>query len=299
MDNQNKKWYQRAIGIILLLVLFFPVGLFLMWKYANWSPRVKWVITGIFIFILFIGMIRGNKPSQDNAKPETVKVEASAEPTINFTFDIPSLIDKNLDQIVAVLGNSTDPDPTAQQIKLANNRWSKTFKKDGKTILVNYKIVDKSIIDFFIDTDDPSGKTQDKNHLLQVGNLKENDPKYRVQFIKVVIDPNYYTGVKVIPNKPDKELDADVKFSAVAFQITNNEDDNWNDCKLELNPGIIRGGYTYKQALFSAKDVLVIPFREFTKGDGTRFSPYDTKAQNLSITCTVDGKLRFGHYTIN
>lgn len=296
---ENKRWYQKTPAIIALLIFFFPAGLFLMWKFTNWSPKVKWVITGIFILILFIGQIGGNKPSQNNSKPETAKVEVSTEPKINYTFDIPSLIDKNIDQVMTALGNSEDPDPTEQQIKLAANQWTKIFKKDGKSLLVTYKIVDKSIIRFFLDTDDPSGKTQDKNHLLQLGNLKENDPKYRVQFIKVVIDPNYYTGVTVIPNRPDKDLDADVKFSEVAFQITNNEDDNWNDCKFELNPGIIRGGYTYKEALFSAKDVLVIPFREFTKGDGTRFNSFDTKAQNLSITCTVDGKLSFGHYTIN
>lgn len=299
MDTLSKKWYQKAPGIIALLIFFFPAGLFLMWKFTNWSPKTKWIITGIFLVLIFISQIGGNKPSQNDSKPETAKVEASAEPKINYTFDVPSLIDKNIDQVIADLGDSKDLDPTEQQIKLADNQWRKTFEKDGKNLLVTYKIVDKSIMRFFIDTDDPSGKTQDKNHLLQLGNLKENDPKYRVQFIKVVIDPNYYTGVTVIPNKPDKELDADVKFSEVAFQITNNEDDNWDDCKFELNPGIIRGGYTYKEALFRAKDVLVIPFREFTKGDGTRFDPYETKAQNLSITCQTEGKLRFGHYTIN
>ena len=33
------------IGVIALLMLVFPVGLFLMWKYANWPKVAKWIVT--------------------------------------------------------------------------------------------------------------------------------------------------------------------------------------------------------------------------------------------------------------
>lgn len=101
------------------------------------------------------------------------------------------------------------------------------------------------------------------------------------------------------PTPSQHELDATIKFSDTAFLINNNETADWTDCKLELNSGILRGGYIYKAALMAKQDALIVPFREFTKGDGTRFNSYETKAQNLSISCTVDGKRGFGYFTIN
>ncbi len=40
-DPDHKKWYQKTGWIIALLILIFPVGLFLMWKYTNWKKTGK------------------------------------------------------------------------------------------------------------------------------------------------------------------------------------------------------------------------------------------------------------------
>ncbi len=48
----KKKWYQKTGGIIALLVLFFPVGLYLMWKHASWNKTAKWIVTGVFAFFV-------------------------------------------------------------------------------------------------------------------------------------------------------------------------------------------------------------------------------------------------------
>jgi hypothetical protein len=43
------------IGVIALLMLFFPAGLFLMWKYANWPKVTKWLVTGaVFGFFILV-----------------------------------------------------------------------------------------------------------------------------------------------------------------------------------------------------------------------------------------------------
>lgn len=54
------KWYQKTWGIILLLIVFFPAGLYLMWKYANWNKKAKGIVSVIFAFILIISMMNGN-----------------------------------------------------------------------------------------------------------------------------------------------------------------------------------------------------------------------------------------------
>ena len=51
-----------------MLFVFFPVGLYLMWKYSNWSKAVKIIITAILAMAVISKAINGS-PS-DNKKPE-------------------------------------------------------------------------------------------------------------------------------------------------------------------------------------------------------------------------------------
>ena len=76
--SEKNKWYQQTWAIILLLILFFPVGLFLMWKYAGWNKIVKGIITGIFV-ILIIGSM--GKDSTSN--PATTQTEQPQEQAAN------------------------------------------------------------------------------------------------------------------------------------------------------------------------------------------------------------------------
>ena len=52
--NVDLKWYQKSLGIIVLLVFFFPLGLYFMWKNQMWSKKNRWVIT-VVILLSFIG----------------------------------------------------------------------------------------------------------------------------------------------------------------------------------------------------------------------------------------------------
>lgn len=57
----NQKWYQKPAWIIVLLVLFFPLGLFLMWKYTDWDKKIKIGITLLILFILMASRGGNNK----------------------------------------------------------------------------------------------------------------------------------------------------------------------------------------------------------------------------------------------
>ena len=46
--TQNLKWYQKKNGIIIVLILFFPVGLYLMWKHSDWNNKTKVIISYSF-----------------------------------------------------------------------------------------------------------------------------------------------------------------------------------------------------------------------------------------------------------
>lgn len=55
-NGNNKKWYQKTGWIIALIILFFPVGLFLMWKYTDWKKPVKFAVTAFILFFAIIGL---------------------------------------------------------------------------------------------------------------------------------------------------------------------------------------------------------------------------------------------------
>lgn len=49
-----KKYKEENWFIILSLVLFFPVGLYLMWQYSSWRKEPKWVITAFFALLIIL-----------------------------------------------------------------------------------------------------------------------------------------------------------------------------------------------------------------------------------------------------
>ncbi len=172
-----------------------------------WKKWWFWVLLffGIpFTLLLIMGTIGNNLPENattaPSGVPQAVVTEAMATQTPkNYVFDIPSLVGKDITGVKAALGTPKDKEPTAQQIKLGTKEWSLTFEKEGKELLVTYNTASGKITDYFIGTDDPSGKTKDKNHLLELGNINEGDSRYKVEFVKALKDPSVFTGVKVIP----------------------------------------------------------------------------------------------------
>jgi len=152
-----------------------------------------WLIIG-FILLLFF-----SSSSPKNREKKSQNINTPQPATQSYVFDMPTLIDKDLEELETILGEPRGLNPTEQQISLGIKEWEKVFIKDGKELLVTYKILNNEIIDFFISTDNPSGITQDKEHLLELGNLKENDEKYSLEFVKAIKNPSYFTGIKVIP----------------------------------------------------------------------------------------------------
>lgn len=161
----------------------------------------------ILVVILFVfGAITGNNKSTSNTQPATsssstkpVLKQAKTTPVApKYTFDIPSLLGKNIDEIRQILGAPSDGDmtePTAEQVSLGASQWDNTFKKDGKELVVTFSPSTRKVVDFFIGTDDPSGKTTDEQHLLDIGNLTKDNSSYTVEPVKAIKDPSVITGV--------------------------------------------------------------------------------------------------------
>ena len=75
----ERSWYQQSWAIIALVVLFFPVGLYLMWRHASWQPMVKWGVSGVYgVLIVIVVVSLALSGGSDDAGSEQV---AGDEPT--------------------------------------------------------------------------------------------------------------------------------------------------------------------------------------------------------------------------
>ena len=69
----EKKFYEKTWFIILMLIFIFPLGLFLMWKYASWNKVAKIILTVILsiLFIIGISGSAGNENTKNIDKSKT------------------------------------------------------------------------------------------------------------------------------------------------------------------------------------------------------------------------------------
>jgi len=70
------------------MVFVFPVGLILMWLYAPWRVRTKWIWSGIFaalIALWIVGTVSGDDPKQTASSAVT-----SPEPPVSTSAAPPS-----------------------------------------------------------------------------------------------------------------------------------------------------------------------------------------------------------------
>lgn len=291
-----------SLGCFLISWLFPNIFYKLFQKESKALIRTTFGLASVIFFVAF-GI------TSDTSKPENLKVaeqQTGQSPVVaetkseapavqqpqdpQFIFDVPALIGKNIDEVKAVLGSPTTyTAPTKQQLALMDI-WDMEYTKDDVNLLITYNPKSKTVLDYFIDG-------SDKAKLLALGKLQEKNDAYIAEFVKNISNPNEILGVKIIKKLP-AELDGSVAYNAVAFQISNDEDYGWTNCRFEINGGIISDGYEYKTSSgIKAKDKLVIPFSEFTK-DGERFNFYTQKPEKLFIACDTLGQHRTNYFAI-
>lgn len=299
VQNSQKPFYKKWWGV-LLVILFLPIfGIWFVWTKTAWSKRNKWIATVAIVIFSFVAMGSdhpgdGNKSQQakENTPTPTQPVAESqqAPEKPKAIFDVPSLIGKSIDEVKGILGEPTKyTAPTKQQLEVFPI-WDMEYTKDDTNLLVTYNPKSKVITDFFMDG-------SDQQRLLALGNLQEKSDNYIVETVKAITKPSEITGIKIMKKLPS-ELDGSVAYNAIAFQITNNEDYDWTNCRLAINGGIVSSGYEYKTSSgIKAKDKLVVPFSEFTK-DSERFNFLTNKPENLFVACDTNGQHRTNYFSI-
>lgn len=79
MQKPNK-WYLSTPAVIAWIFLFFPVGIFLMWKYTSWHKGIKWAITAWIMILLVIAAAQPNEPVDDKQSNKQMQTQPESKP---------------------------------------------------------------------------------------------------------------------------------------------------------------------------------------------------------------------------
>lgn len=103
--NNTLDWKQSPLAVGLLLLCFFPLGMYLVWTHPMWQQRTKWIITGCYIAFVLLGSLG----SQDDDQGRT---SASSQSTPQSTGAAPQAV--NHDD--AIGKNRDDDTPTRDEL---------------------------------------------------------------------------------------------------------------------------------------------------------------------------------------
>lgn len=73
----NEKWYKTNWFVFLMIILFFPVGLFLMWYFGKWNKTVRWIVTVAILLIASIAFITDDDSQYDTKSNDNKKENVS------------------------------------------------------------------------------------------------------------------------------------------------------------------------------------------------------------------------------
>ena len=68
------KFYQKTWFVVIALIFFWPLGVFLMWKFSKWNKIVKIIISILCVFAL-IGLFTGNDNESADTSDSSLAIE--------------------------------------------------------------------------------------------------------------------------------------------------------------------------------------------------------------------------------
>ena len=76
--SKKSSWYENKVIVIALLVVFFPVGLYGMWRSTQFTNKTKWIVSGIFALLIVLSGAGKDKTNQSTQSDVKVSQSSSA-----------------------------------------------------------------------------------------------------------------------------------------------------------------------------------------------------------------------------
>lgn len=113
--NQNKF---KNIATILLLIFFFPVGLYLMWAKTNWNKHIKIAVSAFLAICFILGLAQSGNTEKENNTQSTINT-ATQETTKTSNI---SNLEFVLDDTIELTLNDENNDNENSYFKVTSNR---------------------------------------------------------------------------------------------------------------------------------------------------------------------------------
>ena len=195
--TESNNWYDKTWLVLVLCFIFFPLGLFALWKNSSIPKFWKILITSIIALIL-IAAFSDTKEISTKSNKENVEIDKKE---LNTVFNIPTYLNKNIDEIRTILGKPIDAEqtePTKQQMEMDFEEWDNTFEKENCSLTITFNPQTRKIIDFFITTTTPN-KIENIDELLKLGNLENDSSDYELKTVFESKTENI-NGITITPN---------------------------------------------------------------------------------------------------
>lgn len=133
-NNGNKKGVSEIL-IWVLLIIFFPVGLYLVWAKSNWSKKKKIIVTVIIAILALIGLFM---PGSEDSDYENANAISTTQESITQAEDNTSLkVDEILKQAKEDSATSTD-ETVEKAVSYIDENISTCFESNDKMEQVMY-----------------------------------------------------------------------------------------------------------------------------------------------------------------
>lgn len=109
-NKKDERWYQKNLWIVVFLIVFWPLGLYWMWRHAQWKTYAKIIVSALELLFFIIFVASGGH----------------ASPVLNLDSSYSST-PKTDDSSFLVSGTAT-PNDTVRVNGITASRSNKTFK---------------------------------------------------------------------------------------------------------------------------------------------------------------------------
>ena len=273
--KDNKKFYQQTWFVIIMLALFAPIGLYLMWAKTDWPKQAKITAT-VLVVCLYLYVYVTDVSKRDLSTTQSNSNSASSKkPDEKPTIKVNGA--KYLDDQLVITTQKAD-------YSLSINTGSQTSQSNVSLTVNNNELTP------FLDSM--------KNMFSYPTTLKAGDNKFDIVASTSAGKDEESVIVKYTPKATSAAVDDSIPgklaVSTTGVTIVNQSNKKWGQCIIELNDtATSRPFIAVLKSLeintdTSAASPNYVPFSSFVKSTGERFNPSQVSVTKAYISCYDD-----------